>query len=149
MPYNHSPPAMPAPPDDADDAALKGGKQGECIGGFFEPGRQTLLTSSGMTACSAVFLRIETAGGAVFGAVVHFDGSGDPKVMFREIMAKHGVQASPATTRTFLVTHRYTDMTGKMAYNCLVEGGFPEPTQYIHNGAAAMDAAGNIFDHYL
>jgi hypothetical protein len=66
-------------------------------------------------------------------------------------MKKYGIQPNQMTvtnTQTFLITHELINMTGQSVYNNLVAAGFAAPTQYKHKGTAAMDASGNIFDHY-
>jgi len=108
----------------------------------------TLLASSGMSVCSAVFLRVQLRDN-IFGAAIHYDSTVDAGKLFEEALQKFGITGPKASMQTFLVFWQEPSgiaTTGIGAYNDLTEADFPEPIQFKHNGMAAMDAAGNVFD---
>ena len=169
MPFIHNPPPMPPPPIGWDDSGLTGGKQAECVWGEFgttdvyrspmsmrQPQDRnclnplTVLSSGGMSACSAVFLWFIKQN-KVYGAVIHFDGGGDPGGMFNAILRDHGMcnAFGRLGCTVYLVTDDSFDMSGNAAYNSIVTAGFNNIVQYgMPRGSAAMDALGNVFDHY-
>jgi len=138
---------MPAPPTDWNDNDLVGGLQAECVYGAFgdfnatilsmeTPAKQRLkylkkgvgitsMSSGGMSACSAVFLRCSTLAGRIVGAVIHYDSAGDPGEVFLRILKYYDLHHSHHLSRceTYLVTHHSVDMTGLSAYNSLIEAG--------------------------
>lgn len=165
-----NPPPMPSPPH-WDDSGLTGGRQGECIYGMFGdtnstshsmtglaqqilplkgPKGITAFSSGGMSACSAVFLWCPADLGKVIGAVIHYDGGGDPGEIFCKVLGYYKLNSAygRSIARTFLVTHAM-DMTGGGAYESLKRAKLREPIQYAHNGSACMDIHPHIFDHYL
>ncbi len=103
--YDANPPPLPVRPRGVGDG-IAGGLQSQCVYGRFGdtnacghsmtsrlqkilavPGAAgiTFFASGGMSACSAIFMRHGTGVGAV-GAVIHFDGSGDPGEMLRIVL---------------------------------------------------------------
>ena len=148
MPIDWNAPALPGPPPQADYSAISGAPQGKCVANFFGD-HMTLLASSGMSVCSAVFLRVQLQDN-VFGAAIHYDSTIDAGALFVEALQKFGVTQPKASMQTFLVFWQEPTgiaCTGMGAYNDLTEAGFPEPVQFKHHGTAAMDAAGNVFDY--
>jgi len=152
MPIDQDAPDLPAPL--RDPVALRGVSvaQNKCIGGYFTELLQ-IISTMGMSACSCAALYYTHPDGRAFGALTHYDGTGESGEMLRVELNKVGLDNVEVrhACQVFLAFHPALWSMTAIANLRSLDEHFTSANlrQFKHNGAAGLDNTGFFFDPYL
>lgn len=150
MPINLNAPFLGPPPVGYTGENTRSVNQAHCLGGYFGANQENLSTL-GMTSCCSAALYYAPAQGPAFGALTHYDGSGEAGDTLAAKLTKHGL-GTPGVRQACIVFFAFhPDYWAMAGTGCLrsLEEVFPgQVQQFKHKGSASLDAAGNFFDPF-
>ena len=134
------------------EGKLKGCLQNEFAAGWFAEELREVCTQ-GMAVCSAILFYFRTANRA-FGVCVHYDGNDEVlNKMLESLSAQFAIDMNAfkaaASVSIAVWPTGGLAQTGKAAYHWLQGQSFQGPyTWYSHNGSAALNSDGLVYDQF-